>query len=249
MNDILEALADQHAELDRLLAGLDERAWTAPVPRCPGWAVTDVVLHLAQTDEMAAASASGEFREAKRLFDGSSTVDQGADAFVEQERGASPAALLDRWRAASKAQSAALAAADPAVRLPWVTNTLSPAALATTRVAESWIHTGDIADALGIALPRADTRLRHIAWLAWKTLPYAFARAGEELSGPVAVSLHAPDGEAWSFGDAQTATTTVTGAGADWCLVAARRLEPSAADLRAEGPDADDVLALVRTYA
>ena len=249
MKDILEALAEQHAELETLLAGLDESAWAAPVPRCPGWTVADVVLHLAQTDEMGAASASGRFGDVRALVSDAADVDEGADQYVEQERGAAPAELLDRWRAASRALAHALASADPGERVPWVTNTLTPATLATTRVAESWIHTGDVADALGIALPRADSRLRHIAWLAWRTLPYAFERAGKKLSGPVAVTLTAPDGSAWSFGDAAGATTTVTGPAEEWCLVAARRLDPSTSDLHASGHDAGGVFALVRTYA
>ncbi len=43
--------------------------------------------------------------------------------------------------------------------------------------------------------------------------------------------------------------TTVRGEGAELCLVAARRLTPAETSLRAEGPDADAVLELVRTYA
>ena len=85
--------------------------------------------------------------------------------------------------------------------------------------------------------------------LAWRTLPYAFARDGKELAGPVAVELTAPDGETWAFGDAGTATTMVRGPATDFCEVAARRLDPADSDLTAAGPDAHDVLALVRTYA
>ena len=61
MPDILAALAGQHADLAAMLATLDDTQWAEPVPRCPGWSVADVVLHLAQTDEAAAASASGGF--------------------------------------------------------------------------------------------------------------------------------------------------------------------------------------------
>ena len=52
------ALEEQHAELAGLLEGLDDDGWAAP-SRCEGWTVADVVLHLAQTDEMALASAEG----------------------------------------------------------------------------------------------------------------------------------------------------------------------------------------------
>ena len=50
--------------------------------------------------------------------------------------------------------------------------------LATTRLAEHWAHGLDIAGPLGADFP--DTgRLRHIAWLAHRTLPYALSLAGE----------------------------------------------------------------------
>jgi hypothetical protein len=51
------------------------------------------------------------------------------------------------------------------------------------------------------------------------------------------------------FGDPGTATTTVRGPATDFCDVAARRLDPADSGLTATGPDAHDVLALVRTYA
>ena len=60
MQTIVTALEEQHAELAALLDGLDDRDWERPT-RCEGWAVADVVLHLAQTDELALASARGRF--------------------------------------------------------------------------------------------------------------------------------------------------------------------------------------------
>jgi uncharacterized protein (TIGR03084 family) len=248
MTDVLAALGEQRAELEKMLAALDSAGWATPVPRCPGWTVSDVVLHLAQTDEMCAASANGRFSGAPSVIRAGGTIDDAVAAAVEGERGGMPSQVLARWRAASAAQNEALAQADPETRLPWVTNTLAPATLATTRLAEACIHTGDIADALGIPVV-ATTRLYHVAWLAWRTLSYAFERAGQSLSGPVAVILIAPDGSEWRFGDEASATTTVTGSGEAWCLVAARRSKPAEMELRADGPDAEAVLELVRTYA
>ncbi len=62
-------------------------------------------------------------------------------------------------------------------RVTWVSGQLSLHTLTATRLSEAWIHTGDIASALGVDLAPTD-RLRHIARLAWRTLPYAFDRAG-----------------------------------------------------------------------
>jgi uncharacterized protein (TIGR03084 family) len=120
--------------------------------------------------------------------------------------------------------------------------------LTTTRLAETWIHSGDVAAALGVQLAPSD-RLRHIARLAWRTLPYAFARDGRALGGPVAFELRGPSGDEWRFEPDEPARTVVRGEAYELCLVAARRVDPRATSLEAEGPDGEAVLALVRTYA
>jgi uncharacterized protein (TIGR03084 family) len=256
MDVILSALAEQVDELDGLLSGLDEAGWARP-SRCPGWTVSDVVLHLAQTDEFAVASAEGRFGEAVTGFaalaagvPGASgaSVDDVAGLAVTAERGRPGGDVYLRWRRASAAQAAALRACDPATRLTWVAGHLPARTLATTRLAETWIHSGDVAAALGRDLIPSG-RLWHIARLAWRTLPYAFARSGRTLSGPVALALTAPDATTWEFRPDGPALTTVTGPAVDFCLVAGRRIEPSATSLTADGPDADAVLDLVRTFA
>ena len=250
MDSILAALADQHAELGELLAGISEAGWARDT-RCEGWAVADVVLHLAQTDQLALSSAEGDFAGAvARLTGGlpATSVDDGAATMVERERGQTGPPLRDRWITGAAALRAALGAGDPHRRVEWVAGQLSLRTLATTRLAECWIHTGDIADALGVRLAPTD-RLRHIARLAWRTLPYAFARSGRELAGPVAFDLVGPAGERWEFRPDTEPVTVIRGEAAELCLVAARRAEPTATSLIGAGPDAATVLELVRTYA
>jgi uncharacterized protein (TIGR03084 family) len=129
-----------------------------------------------------------------------------------------------------------------------VAGDLAAITLATTRLAETWIHSGDVAAGLGRELtPTA--RLRPIARLAWRTLPYAFARAGKTMSGPVALRLTAPDGTLWEFEPDEPAVTTVSGPALDFCMVAARRTLPTDTALTATGPDAGAALELVRTFA
>ncbi|MEY2472786.1 MAG: hypothetical protein QOK28_2115, partial [Actinomycetota bacterium] len=93
MNEILAALAEQQAELDGLIGALDSTAWSNP-SRCDGWSVSDVVLHLAQTNEMALASLEHRMDayldDMLRGLPASANVDDGAGAMVDKERGASP---------------------------------------------------------------------------------------------------------------------------------------------------------------
>jgi uncharacterized protein (TIGR03084 family) len=251
MDEAVAALGGQQRELADLLAGLDENQWRAPT-RCVGWDVADVVLHLAQTDDMAIASATGRFPQHLEAVAGrlgpAETVDAGAALMVESERGLPAAALRSRWSAGATRLLEVLDAMDLSTRVAWVAGELSARTLATTRLAETWIHTGDVAGAVGIALPPTD-RLRPIARLAWRTLPYAFATAGLTMAGPVEFRLVAPGGEPWEFVPDQPAVTSVSGSAVELCDVAARRVEPSATSLQARGPDASHVLALVRTYA
>ena len=256
MGDVNGALGEQHAELSGLIADLDEARWHL-ASRCEGWDVADVVLHMAQTEEMALASLDGRLGatddavglvRAAAVLGPSATVDDTAAWAVEHERGAPGAEVAQRWRAASDGVRARLADDDSHRRVLWVSGELSTVTLAATRLAECWIHTGDVAEALGVELAPGD-RLRHVARLAWRTLPYAFTQAGRELGGPVAFRLHGPGGEPWDFEPDGEAVTVVEGAGAELCLVAARRVDPADTRLHATGPDAQAVLDLVRTYA
>jgi uncharacterized protein (TIGR03084 family) len=248
VREVLEALAEQHAETAALLGALVPEDWDRPT-RCAGWNVADVVLHMAQTDEMATASLNAGLDRflADRTGDRpAASVDDGAAMMVERERGLPGPEIGARWSASAAALRTLLAATDPHARVQWVAGTLSAQTLAATRLAECWIHTGDVAEAVGATLA-PKSRLRHVARLAWRTLPYAFARDGRALAGPVAFDLTGPSGEPWSFVPDEPAVTMVRGSGIELCQVAARR--QVAVSLEATGPDGALVLELVRTYA
>jgi uncharacterized protein (TIGR03084 family) len=216
--------------------------------------VLDVVIHLAQTDELAAASVAGRFdARLDELAEGvehSESVDEGAADLVARDRdlAVDPSAVLERWRTASETAADAFDAADPHARVQWVAGELAVRTLATTRLAEAWIHSGDVAEAIGVTLEPSD-RLRQIARLAWRTLPYAFGSAGLTLAGPVELRLTGPSGDPWDFVPDEPAVTVVRGPAADLCDVAARRRTPSDTRLATEGPDGAAVLDLIRTYA
>jgi uncharacterized protein (TIGR03084 family) len=207
--------------------------------------VRDVVLHLAQTEE--AVVASIEQRPAPIPVEGASNVDEAMEQWVRKERDTTPD-VRARWNEARRAALQGLRSADPEQSLQWAAAPLKPRTLATTRLSEHWIHTMDIADPLGIDNPDTDD-LHHIAWLAWRTIPYAFMRAGRDDAPTVRAELVAPNGETVTFGT-DDATCVVRGTMGEFCRVAARRLSPEdAANLTAEGERAAEVLELVRTYA
>ncbi len=255
MDVIVAALSEQHSELAGLLNGLDEADFHLPAPSCEGWDIADVVLHLAQTDELAIASVRGTFDSGfTELFRDEAgerppnNVDEAAEVMVVAERGETGAAIRDRWRTRTDELRAAFAACAPSTRVQWVAGDMSARTLATTRLSETWIHTGDVAEALGVELAPPGG-LWHIVRLAWRTVPYAFARSGRELTGPVAFELRAPNGDRWELLPDTAPATTIRGDAIDLARVAARRAEPAQTSLHGDGPDVRTVLELVRTYA
>jgi uncharacterized protein (TIGR03084 family) len=245
--DVIADLAAEHAAIDRMLAGIDDAMWDAP-SGAPGWSIADVVLHLAQSEEAVVLSTTGTSLadSLPPALAGATSMDDMMDRWVASERAPGPV-VFDRWRKASTAAVAALRAADPETRLPWAAAPLKPVALATTRLAEHWAHALDIAEGLGVAYPDTD-RLRHIAWLAHRTLPYAFTVAGQE-PHEVYCELTAPDGvDVWRFGEPDSADR-ITGPAGDFCRVGAQRMTPEESGLVAAGPNAAAALRVLRNYA
>ena len=171
---VMDDFVAEALRLQGILGLLTQAQWQSD-SRADGWSVADVVLHLAQSDEAVAASADGA--DHREDVASAGTVDGWAARMVEAER-TTPDLVFARWREARDTAVEALRAADPELPLPWVGGPMKPATLTTTRLAEYWAHGLDITEPLAIDFPDTE-RLRHIAWLAHRTLPYALSRAGE----------------------------------------------------------------------
>jgi uncharacterized protein (TIGR03084 family) len=243
---VFDDLAAEQERLEGILGGLDEPRWLSP-SAADGWTIADVVLHLAQSEESVVATVSGRDLRAGLSDRAGGTVDELMAEWVRAERGPAPDVVFGRWQRARRAALGALRAADPDRPLQWVAAPVKPTTLATTRLAEHWAHGLDITGPLGIEF-RDTERLRHVAWLAHRTLPYSMTLAGEQ-PAQVWCELTAPDGASlWQFGppDAESA---IAGAAGDFCRVAAQRLSPDQSRLRTRGPHGATALRLLRTYA
>jgi uncharacterized protein (TIGR03084 family) len=244
VTQIFDDLEAEQDEIEAVLAPLDAAGLQQP-SAAAGWSISDVVLHLAQSEESVVAAISGVPLSEPLGIQGA-TTDEIIENWVRAERG-DPIATVERWRAARRRSLAALRGADLDARYPWIAATLRPEALATTRLAEHWAHALDIAEPLGVDYPDTD-RLRHIAWLAQRTLPYAFQLSGQ-LPQDVRCELMAPDGTTvWNFGD-ETAESLISGSAGDFCRVGAQRMKAADSGLVATGQYADVALAVLRNYA
>jgi uncharacterized protein (TIGR03084 family) len=102
---------------------------------------------------------------------------------------------------------------------------MSARSLATARLMETWAHGLDCFAALEIA-PKDSDRLAHIAWLGWKTLPYAFMVAGVNPPAPpetLRLELDSPTGRPWRIGP-EGDMPTIRGQAGDWCRLVTHRV-------------------------
>ncbi|WP_309298454.1 TIGR03084 family metal-binding protein [Streptosporangium carneum] len=221
MGELLADLRAETEELDGVIRGLASADWELPTP-AEGWAVRDQISHLAWFDDAATAAVTDPdaFRATRSEFlgRGESAVDELAAA----SRGLSPRLLHDWFRTARARSLEAFAGLGPSARLPWYGPDMSAASFVTARLMETWAHGQDVADALGVVrIPTA--RLRHVATLGVRAMPYGFAIRGmEPPADPVRVELTLPDGSPWTAGPVDAANL-VRGTALDFCLLVVQR--------------------------
>jgi uncharacterized protein (TIGR03084 family) len=238
-------LAAESAVTRELVAGLDEPGWRAPTPAA-GWDIADQITHLAYFDEVAVRAAvhPDEFRV--ELAAGLDHVDP--DLVAARYRDRTGSELLAWFDTARANLICTFATIDPRTWLPWFGPDMSAASSLTARLMETWAHTQDIADALGVT--REPTgRLRHVAHLGVITRGFSFVNRGRPLpETPVRVELTASDGTVWTWGQPDAADR-VTGPALDFCLLVTQRRHRDDLDLAVEGPAAEEWIAIAQAFA
>jgi uncharacterized protein (TIGR03084 family) len=245
MTALAADLAAESAVTRALVAGLDEACWHTPTPAA-GWDIADQISHLAYFDEVAVRSAVHPEEFKTELAAAADTVDP--DAIAARFRGRSGAQLLEWFDTTRTDLIRTFADLDPRARLPWFGPAMSAASSLTARIMETWAHTQDIADALGIT--REPTpRLRHVAHIGVGARVFSYAARGKTPPGtPVRVELTGPDGEQWAWGPAD-ATDRVTGPALDFCLLVTQRRHRDDLALTVEGPAAAEWMAIAQAFA
>jgi uncharacterized protein (TIGR03084 family) len=238
-------LAAESAVTRTLVAGLDETGWRTPTPAA-GWDIADQIGHLAYFDDVAvrAAVRPGKFRA--ELAAAPENIDP--DTIVARYRDRSGVELLAWFDAARTELLETFTKLDPRQRLPWFGPDMSAASLLTARLMETWAHTQDIADALGVT--REPTRrLRHVAHIGIGARAFSYAARGRTPpQTPVWVELTAPDGTPWTWGQPDAADR-VTGPALDFCLLVTQRRHRDDLALVTEGPVAQEWMAIAQAFA
>jgi uncharacterized protein (TIGR03084 family) len=243
VNDLLA----ESAELRAVLASRPDVDWSRPTPAA-GWTVTDQVTHLAYFDDVTRTSVTDPERfkadAAELTAGGQDFPDRVADRF----RATPPREVLAWFDRSRTELTEAFRTADPDSRLPWFGPAMSPASSVTARLMETWAHGTDILDTFGIArVPTA--RLRHVADLGIRALPYTYAvNRLARPADPVRVELAAPDGQRWTWGP-DGARDRVAGDALDFCLVVTQRRHRDDTRLDVHGPVATQWIAIAQAFA
>ena len=245
MTAICEDLADEHAALDDVVAGLGEEQWDLPTP-APGWMVRDQISHLAFFDGTATTAAvdAEAFVHDTEVMMASADPMAGALALGRDVTGAE---LLDIWRQRRRRMLDVFAGLDPAARLPWYGPPMSAMSFATARLMETWAHGQDVRDTLGIEpLPPSGSATS-------RTSASGPARSATppRQGGPGRRRLRRARGAGrrdLDLGDPGS-DDRVTGPALDFCLVVTQRRHPGDVDLDVQGSLAGDWIGIAQAFA
>jgi uncharacterized protein (TIGR03084 family) len=244
--ELVVDLVHEQEELREICARLGRDDWLVPTP-ARGWDVRDTIAHLADTDEIAIDTIDDGPRSLNRFVTQFASSKDVTLWGVLRGRRRSGADVLAWWERTSALECERLSSLDSTTRVPWGLGMGRPA-FVTARLMETWAHGLDVRAAVGA--PSVDTdRLRHIAFLATRALPYAFSFAGRALPAtPLRVEIELPSGDVWTHGPAD-APDTITGPAGEYCRVFVQRMPLSEAHgLVATGAGAREALLVARAF-
>ncbi|RLE13330.1 MAG: hypothetical protein DRJ28_07575 [Actinobacteria bacterium] len=264
MREILSDLVAEQQHLDQFLQTLRDRQWATPTP-AEGWDIQDTVSHLAYVESFAAeVLVEGKARvDDENITD----LDQWTERGVLQGRGRRHQEIIEWWRFGRADVVDALSRMLSGERVPWLYGEMSARSFASIRLMETWAHGLDIKAAILDRIvpleerpehleeddvwvdPLTDTtRLRHIASLGQRSLPFSFEQAGEEYPETgIRVEVMGPLYAAWRFGPEDT-DHVIKGMAGDWCRLVVQRQSAEDTGLKAVGEYAETALRIARAY-
>lgn len=247
LDQVLTDLDAESAQLDGWVSMLDADGW-ATVTTPEGWTVAHQIGHLHWTDlaSLTAITDEDAFAEGLKAAAANPTgyVDEGAEEMALIP----PAELLASWREGRTALQTALRAVPAGEKIAWYGPPMSPVSMVTARLMETWAHSHDVAEALGIEVPKT-SRAKHVAHIGVRARGFAYMMRGEQVpDGDVRVELTGPDGDLWTWGP-DDAAERVNGDGYDFALLVSRRRHRDDVDVHAEGESAEHWLNIAQAFA
>ncbi|HLU30927.1 MAG TPA: maleylpyruvate isomerase family mycothiol-dependent enzyme [Acidimicrobiia bacterium] len=242
MREILSDLVAEQQFLDQSLQRIPIKNWDRVTPSKP-WTVRDTISHLADFAELAADALAGG--ESVKEWKNATDLDALRQRAVEKGRSMRPQDVIEWWRGGRAKVVEPLSHMSEDDRVEWIEGSMSAKTFATFRLMETWAHGLDIYQTLQIEVE--DTpRIRHVCWLGWKTLPYAFKAAGLDYS-PIRVEVIGPGYAKWVYGPAET-DNLIKGSASDWARLAVRRVKPKDTRLKVTGEVAQQAIEVCQAF-
>jgi uncharacterized protein (TIGR03084 family) len=242
VREILSDLVAEQQFLDQSLQRIPIRHWDRPTP-AGKWTVRDTISHLADSADLATDTLMGGDRVKEWQTNGD--LASLRERAIKRGREMRPQDVIEWWRGGRAKVVEPLSHMADDDRVEWIEGSMSARTFATFRLMETWAHGLDIYAALEIEVE--DTpRIRHVCWLGWKTLPYAFKAAGLDYS-PVRVEVIGPGYAKWVYGP-EEAENFIKGSASDWARIVVRRIDHSATTLKVSGDAAQAALEVAQAY-
>lgn len=216
-----------------------------------GWTINMILRHLYVWNGAAALSLSGDNDAFMAFFAKVSAALQNGslpDFEGEYLDGLSGKKLLNTWHDDYPKMADAFTAADPKMRVPWAGPSMSARSSITARQMETWAHAQAIYDALGAVRVNTDG-IKNIVILGVNTFGWTFKNRREDV--PVAMpflSLTAPSGEVWAFGD-DNVDERITGLAEEFCQVVTQVRNIADTDLHIHGDVANRWMSVAQCFA
>lgn len=241
---------DESEALYALVSPLSDAELATPT-LFKGWTISDVIGHLHMWNWAADLSLKdGEgfkafwARVAAHMAKGGTLT-----AFERQwAEGLQGRALVQAWREFYLPMAARFGEADPSARVLWAGPDMSVRSSITARLMETWSHAQAIYDVMSVDRQDGE-RIRNIVVLGVNTYGWTFANRKMEVPRPMPhLRLTGPSGELWTFGEEGTGEL-IEGSATAFCQVVAQTRNIADVDLRVEGPNAKQWMAIAQCFA
>lgn len=210
---------DESLALSELIAPLSDTDYTQKTA-FKDWTIDMVLRHLHFWNTAALLSVKDEAAFQALVSGLTDALREGAlpDHEYAYFEGLSGRALREDWLVMADRTADVFAQTDPSQRLQWVGPSMSARSSITARLMETWAHGQEVYDQLGVVRENND-RIRNIVVLGVNTYGWTFANRKLPAPGPMPfLSLTAPSGEIWTYGEEQD-DERIAGRAEEFCQV------------------------------